>query len=123
MLSPRSYAKQRADISRDAPFVIACALVLAAAAAMRFYGLTRQSAWADELWTLLITDPALSFAEFWRRVVADTHPPLYYLLMRGWSELFGQSDFAARLPSAVFGVLTVAAGGFFALSRAGRLAL
>ncbi len=33
--------------------------------ALRLYGLDRQSAWADEITTLLITDPAHTFAQFW----------------------------------------------------------
>src|SRR5439155_3000608 len=90
---------------------------------LRLYGINRQSAWADELTTLLITDPALSFTEFWQRVVADTHPPLYYLLMRGWSAVFGQTDLAARLPGAVFGILMVAAAGAMPLPRPGRLTM
>jgi len=79
------------------------------AGALRFYGLVRQSAWADEITTLFITDPSASLAAFWQRVLSDTHPPLYYLLLRAWSAAFGQSDLAARLPSAIFGVVAVAA--------------
>ena len=87
----------------------ALAGVLALAAALRCYGLVRQSAWADEITTLYITDPVHSFREFWDLVLADVHPPLYYLLMRWWSAAFGQSDLAARLPSTIFGVLAVGA--------------
>src|SRR5579883_2590642 len=87
----------------------AIASVLTLATLLRFYGLVRQSAWADEITTLFITDPSASFASFWQRVLSDTHPPLYYLLIRAWSAAFGQSDLAARLPSAIFGVVAVAA--------------
>lgn len=38
---------------------------------------------------------------------ADGHPPLWYVLMWGWTELAGDSDAALRLPSALFGALTV----------------
>ena len=92
-------------------------------AALRLHGIAREGAWADELWTLLITDPALGFDEFWRQVLADAHPPLYYLLMRGWSAVFGQSDLAARLPSAIAGILTVAVTGAAPLPKPGRLIL
>ena len=90
---------------------------------LRFYGITRESAWVDELWTLSLTDPGLSLSEFWRRLLNDVHPPLYFLLMREWAGMFGQSDLAARLPSAMCSVLMVAAGGMAPLSRLGRLAL
>jgi hypothetical protein len=83
--------------------------VLALAAALRAYGLARQSAWADEITTLFIADPSRSFWRSWDLVLSDTHPPLYYLLMRWWFGLFGQSDLAARLPSVIFSVLAVGA--------------
>jgi 4-amino-4-deoxy-L-arabinose transferase-like glycosyltransferase len=111
------------SIGRDAGFLIAAGAILLVAAGLRFHRLTWQGPWADELWTLLIADPERGVAGFWQRVVDDAHPPLYYLLMRGWSALFGQSDFAARLPSAICGILTVAAGGLPGLPRAGRLTL
>ena len=104
-------------------FCIAAGVILLVGSGLRLYGINRQSAWADELTTLLITDPALGFTEFWQRVVADTHPPLYYLLMRGWSAVFGQTDLAARLPSAVFGILMIAAAGAMPLPQSGRLTL
>src|SRR5216684_3318979 len=106
----RSYPNQAPSKGWDSGFLIPAGLILLVGSGLRLYGITRESAWADELWTLLITDPTLTFAEFWQRVLADTHPPLYYLLMRGWSAVFGQSDLAARLPSAIFGIVMVAAG-------------
>jgi uncharacterized membrane protein len=91
--------------------------------ALRLYGLDRQSAWADEITTLLITDPALTFAQFWHLALSDVHPPLYYLLLRSWSAVLGQSDVAARLPSAIFGILTVATAACVKpLPAPGRLA-
>src|SRR5258708_37392570 len=53
----------------------AIAAVLMLATALRVYGLTRQSAWADEITTLFIADPSHSFGRFWGLVLADTHPP------------------------------------------------
>ena len=99
--------------------------VLALAAALRIYGLVREGAWADEITTLIVADPSHSFREFWNLVLSDVHPPLYYLLMRGWCAVFGQSDLVARLPSVFFGVLTVGAATFaFPPQRFGaRLAL
>lgn len=115
-------------IARDrATFYRASALaaVLMLATALRVYGLTRQSAWADEITTLFIADPSHSFGRFWDLVLADTHPPLFYLLMRWWSAAFGQSDLAARVPSLIFGVATVgaAAVAFKGLPFRSRMAL
>jgi hypothetical protein len=103
--------------------LIATSGLLLLGTALRLYGLDRQSAWADEITTLLITDPALTFAQFWHLVLSDVHPPLYYLLLRSWSAVLGQSDLAARLPSAIFGILTVAAAACVKpLPAPGRLA-
>lgn len=45
--------------------------------------------------------PAASPARVVRAVLlSDTSPPLYYLLLYGWTRLFGTSDFALRLFSA-----------------------
>lgn len=113
------------DDASAARRALALAGAVALAAALRCYGLTRQGAWADEITTLYITDPAHSFREFWDLVLGDVHPPLYYLLMRWWSAAFGQSDLVARLPSVIFGVLAVAvaAVAFRPLRFAARLAL
>jgi outer membrane biosynthesis protein TonB len=37
----------------------------------------------------------------------DQHPPLYYALLHGWMRLVGDSEFAVRTLSALFGTLTV----------------
>ncbi len=37
----------------------------------------------------------------------DFHPPLYYLILKLWSYVFGTSEIALRFPSIVFGVATI----------------
>ncbi len=37
----------------------------------------------------------------------DNHPPLYYLFLKLWTNIFGFSEFSLRLPSVLFGVATV----------------
>lgn len=49
-------------------------------------------------------------AEIWQvglALVKDKHPPLYYLLLRNWTLLFGTSDAAARSLGALIGALAV----------------
>ena len=45
--------------------------------------------------------------EIIRLVRADTAPPLYYLLLHGWTEIFGRSEIALRSLSAVFSIFTI----------------
>jgi len=100
-------------------------IIVVLGAGLRAYALDFQSLWADEIFSLMITDPTLPFSQFWDRVLADTHPPIYYLVVR-WSSLaFGQSEIAARAPSVLFGVLTVCAAGLrhgASLSRGSHVA-
>ena len=101
-------------------------IVVVLGAGLRAYALDFQSLWTDEISSLMITDPTLPFRQFWDRVLADTHPPIYYLVLRWSSSAFGQSEIVARAPSVLFGILTVCAAGTLpgaSLSRSARVAL
>src|SRR5437899_1954089 len=67
-----------------------------------------------------------SVADVLAGVRADTHPPLYFLLLHFWIRLFGESDLALRSLSALFGVLALpvifAAAARLAGRRVGVLA-
>jgi hypothetical protein len=91
----------------------------------RFHQIARQSLWEDEYWSVyratgrdkslfllprgVLMDPpsvglqnAPSWLHIWPNIAGyDSHPPLYYILLRGWMDLFGESDFATRSFSAV----------------------
>lgn len=75
--------------------------------AFRLGGLTHQSLWFDEGYTLHLVS-AGSFAEFLRffgsYTTSEHLQPLYYFLMFGWSRFAGVSDVAMRLPSALFSI-------------------
>jgi hypothetical protein len=105
---------------------MALCIVVVLGAGLRAYALDFQSLWTDEIASLMITDPMLPFRQFWERVLADTHPPIYYLVLRWFSSAFGQSEIVARAPSVLFGILTVCAAGIFPrtlLSVSSRVAL
>lgn len=65
-----------------------------------------QSLWLDEATTALVAKMPLTdfFTKF---IQADFHPPLYYLVIRGWWLVVGGSEIALRIPSVLFGILTV----------------
>jgi 4-amino-4-deoxy-L-arabinose transferase-like glycosyltransferase len=79
-------------------------LVLLLAAALRIYHITQQSIWFDEAfaWNIVMQH------DMYPRIAADTHPPLYYVLLRGWVTVAGDSALALRYLSAMFSMVTVA---------------
>jgi mannosyltransferase len=75
------------------------------ALALRLYRLDAQSLWYDEGFIVYLA--RMDLAEITARTAADIQPPLYYYLLHGWIELFGQGERALRGLSLLFGVLTV----------------
>lgn len=71
-----------------------------------------QSVWFDEAYSIMLAKQPVG--ELLHLTAMDTHPPLYYILLRGWAMLFGWGELALRS----FSVL--AAGG--AVVFAGLLA-
>ncbi|MGF1601766.1 MAG: glycosyltransferase family 39 protein [Thermosynechococcaceae cyanobacterium] len=78
---------------------------------LRFFLLTNQSLWMDEGFSLHNSDGA-SWLEMFARVrslpTADKFQPLYYWLLFGVRQLFGDSETVLRGLSAVLGSLTLA---------------
>lgn len=83
--------------------------VVIAAFAFAFVGLSAEGYWTDELFTLFLVNHHGGAAEVWRRALTDTHPPLYYLLLYGWAQVFGLSEPALRALSGLFCIGAVAA--------------
>jgi len=66
-----------------------------------------QSFWLDEATTGIVARN-LSLTEFFNEFLpGDFHPPLYYLAVKAWGNLFGFGEVILRLPSVIFGVATV----------------
>jgi uncharacterized membrane protein len=65
-----------------------------------------QSLWLDEGTTALVSRMSLEdiFTKF---LPGDFHPPLYYLLLKCWTLVFGSSEISLRIPSIIFGLATV----------------
>ncbi|WP_397453568.1 glycosyltransferase family 39 protein [Pseudomonas sp. NA-150] len=101
------YQQPVIEVSRAGLWLHALWLVpiLALAVVTRFYGLTQTAIWCDEGSSLLLSQ--YSFAMTWFHSAHDVHPPLYYLLLHSWMDLFGNSIFSIRAMSALPGVATV----------------
>ncbi len=118
-------------LSRNTLFLLAALLVLALG--LRMYRIGTYSIYFDEQATLLVSQgvaieganqrevfskPYFTPAEFWRTktvadyVEANTRSDIgnsltYYIIVWLWTKLFGLSDTALRMPSAIFGTLMV----------------
>lgn len=72
------------------------------AALLRIPTLGREALWYDETFTAWVSQ--LQGANFWQAIRGDVHPPLWYLIEWLVARLFGTSEFALRLPSALFSI-------------------
>ena len=62
--------------------------------------------WLDETFSVWLANQSVVDMLQWI-VKIDQHPPLYYLLLHYWIALFGDTPYAARLLSALFGTATI----------------
>ncbi|MFC1868789.1 glycosyltransferase family 39 protein [Thermodesulfobacteriota bacterium] len=85
-------------------------LFLVLALLVRLPGFT-ESLWYDEVCYTLINLSSNSIKEM---LFQDVHPFLYPLFMRGWIELFGDSEISVRLPSLLFGLTSLGVTFFLA---------
>lgn len=85
---------------------IALFVTLAVAFVLRVWNLNGRSIWFDEAfsWTLCREFGPL---EIIQRTGNDVHPPFYYLVLWAWMRVFGESLWAMRFLSGIFGTVTV----------------
>ena len=82
-------------------------LALLLAVALRLYDITGQGLFNEEGYSIVTArEPALTVIASVTRL--DSNTPLHYLLLKAWGVAAGESEFAARALSVVFGALTAA---------------
>ncbi len=79
-------------------------LIFLLALLTRFIALD-QSLWLDEGITAKVVRQFNLIEIIQRFSPADFHPPLYYLFMKLWTNIFGYSEIALRFPSIIFSLL------------------
>jgi mannosyltransferase len=80
--------------------------ILVGSIAVRLFRLAGQSLWFDETYTALVAGQPVG--RMLQYLITDgVHPPLYYAWMAVWIRLFGDSPWSLRLPSVLFGGLSV----------------
>lgn len=77
-----------------------------AALLIRAVNITYASLWSDELYSMLSVHPDNSIYEMLYLQRKD-QPPLYFVVLRVWTTVFGFNDFSARTLSILIGILSV----------------
>ena len=81
-------------------FILVIALVL------RLINLD-QSLWLDEAINVLATKNFTFFGMITEYAKYDFHPPGYFIILWLWTKMFGISEIVVRIPSVIFGALTI----------------
>lgn len=81
-------------------------LIITLALVLRLINLN-QSLWLDEGINVLAAQNYSLFEMVTEYAKADFHPPGWFVLLWFWTKLFGYSEIAVRIPSVIFGVVTV----------------
>ena len=91
-------------------------VIIFIASFLRLYHLDFQSMWMDEIYTMNISNPKLSFLELHQQnLLRDGFPDFYFLLLRFFYFIFGYSEFTARLVSSLAGI-----GGVYVIYLLGK---
>ncbi len=80
-------------------------IILIIASIIRLYGLSFESIWLDEAMTGLRA--RMGFVEMLDNFASKDHVPFYFSMIWVWGKVFGTSEFSLRMPSVIFGILTV----------------
>lgn len=72
---------------------------------LRIYDLASESLWFDEGYSIRVAH--LNLPQIVEDCSQDAHPPLYYIILHYWINLFGDSEFSTRFLSVIFGFFAI----------------
>lgn len=87
---------------------------------LRLIHLNHGGLWLDEIWSMRTSASHRSVLEIIEDCIADTHPPLFDILLHYWLVLFGDSDLAGRSLALFFGLAGIIATGYYARLLSGN---
>ncbi len=90
---------------KERQFAITIVLLGLAALLIRLWGLTRQSLWIDEIFSVKYAGLGESMS--WAKLQVNLQGPLHAIFLYLWTCLFGWSELSVRLPQAIVSALTV----------------
>jgi 4-amino-4-deoxy-L-arabinose transferase-like glycosyltransferase len=78
-------------------------LILGIGAFLRLYNISGKALWYDEACSLSFTGYG------WQDILTHRYMtrPVYFIILKLWVGLFGSGEFVARLPSAIFGIVSI----------------
>lgn len=120
VIPPDSSPRKWRPLSDSRCVLLVLLAIILGGLAVRTYQLSARSLWFDEAFAWRLVQ--FPFAEMIQRIGQDNHPPLYFILLKGWAAVFGESAFALRSLSVVFGVLTILGAYLFAVEAFGNTA-
>lgn len=82
---------------------------------------SNQSFWLDEGASLMFAK--MSLPQMFEAIKADFHPPLFYIALKLWLPIAGNSEWLIRLPFVIIGALTIPATFFLAQLIFGKKSL
>jgi mannosyltransferase len=83
------------------------AAILSLGSGLRIVGLGAKSLWFDEAVSARFLDYPLAEVVTRCADVRSAHPPLYFVMLRAWCTVMGDSDAALRALAMLFGLLTI----------------
>lgn len=83
-------------------------IIIGVSVILRFYHIDYQSVWLDEICSITEANPALKWSDLEATLlVSDPHPQLYFVLLKSFFLVFGNSTLVARILSAIIGVVGI----------------
>ena len=86
---------------------IALSLAIILGVILRLNGLTFQSYWFDEIFTIKLSNPIHSIGYVYDHTMGDVHPPFYQSLIWVWYKIFGFNEYSGRVLSALAGSFSI----------------
>jgi len=94
-------------MSKHTRYWLIVVLIVLSGYCLQVWDLDANSVWTDERATLQVIAQPL-WTDFVDAVTtSEGRPPLYYVLLKGWDSLAGQSDYSLRYLSVLFAVLGI----------------
>jgi uncharacterized membrane protein len=92
---------------------------------LRIFCFTENGLWIDEIWSMHASNSQRNISEIIAMCIADTHPPLFDILLHGVLKLTNDYEFTGRYLGLFFGVIGIALTHFytFKITHSRRLSL